>query len=840
MKTKNKTLLIGWDAADWRQLKPLMEKGVMPTLKHLVDCGTHGPLSSLEPMISPVLWTSMATGRRAYDHGIHGFVEAKPNGDGIRPIRASKRKEPAVWNVLNRFGFKTHVINWWPSHPAESVDGIMVSNFYGIPEQKNNSDWPLMPGAVHPVEKRDDYADLQVHPSELTAEILGPFFPNYPQLDVKDPIIQSVAKILAHTCSTHNAITQAMEADDWDFSAVYYNGLDHFLHVANRYAPPQMPDVSDEDFEKYHYVVEAALRFHDMMLARLLKLAGEACNIILVSDHGFDVGEQRKVALPEQMGAPSLEHQPYGVFLGYGPDFKVGFELKGASLLDVCPTILQLFYCPVSRALDGVVLWDALQQKGPTQTVPDFSGIPAFHSFFEEENQLLDEELLLQLQALGYVSDTPTDLHIAAVLRENQYYLARSLVDGGKYQQAVVVLQGLIQEDPNALRFQFLLLHAAFQCNDTVAIAAQIQQLADNHRGDDVRTLYYKGLWYLNQQQPRLAVACFDAVINYAKSRPGLLLQIAHAYVQAGAFSEATAVLDRVPVAKLTQPDVWHFLKAQCLFESREPEQALDHVLSAIAERFAFPERHALLAAILWELKEQEDAVQALHVASKLAPTNQQYLEQLRSWNGKIKSDVVERYLIDKEREKNEHIVVVSGLPRSGTSLMMQVLAAQGFPIFRDATRQPDTHNPRGYFEHQSVKQLAVNPDFLMDAKGKAIKIVAPLVQRLPPHFHYKVIFMHRPTTEVILSQEKMKGASEAQLFQFFPLERALKLEQTAAASLQQLEKAPHVEVIQIAYRDMMTQPEKVCKQLTDFMGIEFDGNTINRVIDTSLYRSKL
>ena len=840
MKTKNKTLLIGWDAADWRQLKPLMEKGVMPTLKHLVDNGTHGQLSSLEPMISPVLWTSMATGRRAYDHGIHGFVEAKPNGDGIRPIRASKRKEPAIWNVLNRFGYKTHIINWWPSHPAESVDGVMVSNFYGIPEQKTNTDWPLMPGAVHPVDKREEYADLQVHPSELNAEILGPFFPNYHPLVDQDPILQSVAKILAHTCSTHNAITQAMETDDWDFSAVYYNGLDHFLHVANRYAPPQMPDVSDADFQKYHYVIEAALRFHDMMLARLLQLAGDACNVVLVSDHGFDVGEQRKVALPEQMGAPSLEHQPYGVLLGYGPDFKEGFEIKGASLLDICPTILQLFQCPLSKALDGVVLLDALRKKELTHTVPDFSGIPAFHSLFEEENQLLDEELLLQLQALGYVSDAPSDLHIAAVLRENQYYLSRSLVDGGKYRQAITVLQGLIREDPNALRFQFLLLHAAFQCDDADSITEQLQQLTNNHRGEDVRTLYYKGLWHLNQQQPRLAVACFDAVIDYAQSRPGLLLQIAGAYVQAGAYAEATAVLNRVVVAKLAQPDVWHFLKAQCLFEAGEPEQALDHVLSAIAERFSFPERHALLAAILWNLDEQEDALQALQVASALAPKNQAYLQQLRKWNDIVNKEDIQQYLHQKEKEKERQIVVVSGLPRSGTSLMMQVLEAHGFPIFLDTQRQPDRHNPKGYFEHQNVKQIAVNSDFLIDARGKAVKIVAPLVQRLPPHFHYKVIFMHRPTTEIIFSQEKMKGVSEEQLFQFFPLERALKLEQLAAASLQHLEKAAHVEVLQVAYRDVINKPIEICNQLSDFMDFKFDDHVMKQVVDTRLYRSKL
>ncbi|MGB4905330.1 MAG: alkaline phosphatase family protein, partial [Saprospiraceae bacterium] len=125
-----KVLVIGWDAADWKVLNPLMDQGLMPNLTKLVDSGVMGRIATLDPPLSPTLWTSIATGKRPYKHGIHGFVEPTPNGKGIRPINITGRKVKAIWNILNQHNMKTNVIGWWPSHPAEPVNGIYVSDFY--------------------------------------------------------------------------------------------------------------------------------------------------------------------------------------------------------------------------------------------------------------------------------------------------------------------------------------------------------------------------------------------------------------------------------------------------------------------------------------------------------------------------------------------------------------------------------------------------------------------------------------------------------------------------------------------------------------------------------------
>src|SRR2546429_6266279 len=97
----HRVLLIGWDAADWKIIEPLLEAGRMPALRSLIDHGVMGNLSTLKPILSPILWNSIATGKRADKHGILGFVEPNPQGTGIRTAASTSRKCKAIWNILS-------------------------------------------------------------------------------------------------------------------------------------------------------------------------------------------------------------------------------------------------------------------------------------------------------------------------------------------------------------------------------------------------------------------------------------------------------------------------------------------------------------------------------------------------------------------------------------------------------------------------------------------------------------------------------------------------------------------------------------------------------------------
>jgi predicted AlkP superfamily phosphohydrolase/phosphomutase len=266
-----KVLLIGWDAADWKVINPLLDHGLMPTLDDFINHGVMGNLATLRPILSPMLWNSIATGKRANKHGIHGFMEPDTQNGGIRPVSSTSRKVKAIWNILTQRGYKTHVLGWFAGHPAEPINGISVSDLYPYATAPQDQPWPLPPGAVHPESLRDTFSELRMHPGDVTEAAILPWIPRAAEIDQeKDKGLMSFAKILSENCSIHNAATWILQNEPWDFLAVYYNGIDHFCHGFMHYHPPRMEGIPEDRFEIYKDVVNGAYRFHDMMLETLL------------------------------------------------------------------------------------------------------------------------------------------------------------------------------------------------------------------------------------------------------------------------------------------------------------------------------------------------------------------------------------------------------------------------------------------------------------------------------------------------------------------------------------------------------------------------------------------
>jgi predicted AlkP superfamily phosphohydrolase/phosphomutase/tetratricopeptide (TPR) repeat protein len=824
-KNTAKLLLIGWDAADWNHIKPLLKQGLLPTLQTILNNGFCGNLASTEPMISPMLWTTIATGTRAYKHGIHGFVEARPDGSGVRPIRGHHRKVPAVWNLLNAWGRQTHVVGWWPSHPAEYLNGVMLSNFYGLTNLRKKSDWPLMQGALNQQQWQQALADVQVHPDELTSEILSPFFPHAGELPEKDPIVQGVARILAHTSSTHNAITLLMDNAPWDFAAVYYNGLDHFLHLANHYHPPRRSDVSEVDFQRYGHVVTAAYRFFDMMLAQLMTQAGPDAHVLLVSDHGFDHDTQRKGALPEMPGAPALEHQPYGIIAGTGPQWKSGnTRVLGASIMDIAPTILHTFGQPVHRQMEGRVLMDVFQKK-QSPSLADYTNIAAWQGLPDQQEALPEHEVLQQLEALGYVSNNiegPKKAAIEAALRENEYYLALSLVDGRDYATAANLLDRLTQEDPLALRFAFLQLHVLLQINRFVQYETALKTLKKRVPHNDPRIIFYEGIHAMSKNQPLAAFEQFKKLLSSGHRRMGLVYQAGRSLMLAGNPSAAAdffaEVIEKRPEQVQARVDL-----ARCLFELNDAPTALKHLTKVIQQTPALAAAHALAGHIFLEQKLFEEAAEVCATAHKLDPTNLEILHQLIQANEQLGKHEDLEELRKTLLAIGNPVIVVSGLPRSGTSMVMQMLAQGGLKIHTDQQRSADQHNPMGYFEHEAVKTIMTDARFLENIGGQAVKVVAPLVRFLPDHQMFKVVFVKRNLTDVITSQERMKGRNDTAIRQYFPFDLALKLQQSEAETLKVLRDKKTVDLLELNYDQILTDPVNAANTLAVFLDRRLD-----------------
>ena len=193
--------------------------------------------------------------------------------------------------------------------------------------------------------------------------------------------------------------------------------------------------------------------------------------------------------------------------------------------------------------------------------------------------------------------------------------------------------------------------------------------------------------------------------------------------------------------------------------------------------------------------------------------------------------------------DSGKTFVLVSGLPRSGTSLMMQLLAAGGVPPMTDNERAADVDNPRGYFEWEAIKQIAKKPELLDDpaVEGKAIKCISMLLPKMPAHHHYKVIFMTRPIEEVVASQETMTtrlGTKGAEL-DVEQLQRGMHAHRDEVRKW--LKNTTHMEFIEIDYPTLVRDPLPQISRMVEFLGADRLPNSAEmaKVIDPALHRKK-
>ena len=847
-KLTNKLLLIGWDAADWKFLSPFMEEGLLPNLAKLVEGGVKGNLTTLDPPLSPMLWTSIATGKRPYQHGIHGFTEPRPGGKGVRPIHITNRKVKAIWNILTQHDYKTHVVGWWPSHPAEPINGVMVSNFFQQVTARLNEPWPLTKGTVHPEHLSETFARFRVHPKELTAAHIVPFVPNAEKVDQKnDNRLQKVAKITAHCSSLHSATTYILENEEWDFVALYLDAIDHYCHEFMQYHPPRLPHVSLRDFELYKDVIKGACIYHDMMLGRLMELAGEDCTIMLISDHGFHPDNNRPSFIPKEPIGPTIEHSPNGIFVAKGPGIKKDELVFGTSILDIAPTILTLFGLPIGEDMDGKVQTQIFDDKPKINTIGSWENMKGEDGTHPKGFEVPEEEQVTevrQLIELGYIEDPGDDLELAAqrTLRENNFLLARAYIDGGKWNEALEILEQLFSDHPDVMRYSIRLSYVYQQVGRFKDARKIVDYIREHFDRDSPYIDILEGHLLLEEQRFQKALNLFKRAEQEAGFIPRLNFYLANAYYRLNRFDEAESCVEKE--LKLDPKDASsHHILGLLHYKRTAYDQAVDAFMQAISLNFYFPASHFYLGETLLAKEQYEAAAHAfeicLHLVPELNIVRQRLItifEQFLDQPGKAF-----KYRTDFENKIKGELVVVSGLPRSGTSLIMQMLQAGGIPLFTDEERKADENNPNGFFEHEAVKKLAKNKSWLSNAEGKAVKVIAQLLNHLPRTYRYKVIFIERDLMEIIQSQQRMLHRSgKAVDPSVIPLNLVKTYRNTLRKVKEWTENQPNVEVLFINHQDIIYAPFEKALAINDFLGGGLRVEEMAGKIDVSLYREKI
>ncbi len=936
MSEPRRVLLVGWDSADWKVINPLMDEGKMPHVQQLLEGGVMGNLATLYPILSPMLWTSIATGKRAHKHGIHGFTEPDPMVGGVRPITNLSRKTKALWNILSQSGRKCIVVGWWPSHPAEPLpDGVMISNqFQRAPSTDPSQPWPMPRGTVHPARLVEPLGEMRIHPAELDASHFLPFVPDGAKIDQsKDRRLESLAQTMADCSGIQAAATSLIDSEPWDFMAVYFDAIDHFGHGFMRYHPPRQKGVSKKDFDMYRGVIETGYRYHDLMLGVLMAKAGPDTTVLLMSDHGFHPDHLRPRAIPVEPAGPAIEHRHYGIFALRGPGIKKDERVYGATVLDICPTVLTLFGLPVGRDMDGKTLVSAWETTPQVETVPSWDEMagedgghpPGTHLSAEDSR-----EALRQLEDLGYIQPLPEEAGQAVVesVRELRYNLACSYTDAQLPSAAAGIFADLWEEAPSEHRFGVKLLSSQLsvgrhaEARRTLAklrerqktFASEAAELLKKRREEwkdrqpedlkpvekfemrrltalamaaPANTWQLEALLLVAEGNPAEALVLMEKMEKAGKGRPEFYLHLGHAHQALKQWKEAGKAFRK---ALKLDPDNAHahLAMAQVCLANRRDFDAAGFALKATGLLYHYPSAHFTLGVALHRLGFLERAVEALRVCANQNPNFLPAHRQLVTIYGNRlkKPDLAEEHrrkisgIIERARERQNAPVIdpvladpykiqtaptivpppepafdptvlaapypgvsfatiVSGLPRSGTSLMMQILAAGGLPPLHDGHRAADEDNPRGYFEFAPAKNLRMDGTWMSHARGRVLKLVAQLVPFLPRDHEYRIILMERPLQEVLASQRTMLDRHRRQ-------GAALSDDRLEAVYRRQLEivdrTIEHLQfpVLRIAYSDIIAHPHDAVRQIAGFLALPLQPDAMAQAVDPSLYRQRV
>ena len=193
-----------------------------------------------------------------------------------------------------------------------------------------------------------------------------------------------------------------------------------------------------------------------------------------------------------------------------------------------------------------------------------------------------------------------------------------------------------------------------------------------------------------------------------------------------------------------------------------------------------------------------------------------------------------------RKRKYGEPIVIVSGLPRSGTSMMMKMLEAGGLSVMTDAIRQADIDNPKGYYEYERVKNLEKETDksYVREARGKVLKVISFLLKDLPDDNFYRVVFMRRHLDEVIASQNKMLDRrGEDAIEDRETMAEAYRNHLAAVKIL--VRKRPNLEMLEFRYDEAVKNPKEAARSVNAFLGGALDERAMAAVIDGELYRNR-
>ncbi|NND43683.1 MAG: tetratricopeptide repeat protein [Xanthomonadales bacterium] len=625
MAAARRVLLVGWSAADWRLLDSLLASGSLPNLARLLERGARGNLRTLQPQFGSLLWTSLATGRRADAHGV--LTALLPNNDDtVRPLSRLDRQGPALWNMLDESEHRSLIVNWPVTYPAEPVQGACVSDLFTRLAGGDTGLEPLAEGATWPIGLGESLADLRFSPAELGVEEMAFFVPGIADVDAgTDPLAGRIAVALAETVTTHGVVTELLQAETWHLAMVRYDFLEALGPEIWACHPPQLPYVPDEAFERCSSTLVAACRYLDLMLGVLLDTAGEETLVMLVSERGLHCDHLRPqtadVAFQAEGGAPWFREQ--GVVAIGGPGIRAGGEIQAASLLDVAPTVLNYLDLPIARDMPGRVLAEAFNELPKLRYVEshdEISGAPRHGPRKLTEAQRA--AALKRWQELGLLDQDPAEAPKAATTaqRERDFNLAMVALDARRPRKAIALLEHLHEQEPGDDRITLHLartLRAAGQLDRARELLEKVVDHTDQRPHEQMLLAEL----HLSEGDHDQALMCLFKAEQADGQRPQVHSRIGRVYLAMQRWDEAERAFGKA-LERDAEHAEGHLGMAATRLGQKRHEEGIHAALRAVELNRNQPRGHYLLGKALLGAGKVSTAAEVLETCLALQPNH--------------------------------------------------------------------------------------------------------------------------------------------------------------------------------------------------------------------------
>ena len=453
-------VFVGIDGAEWQVIDEMIADRELPNFARIKREGAWGHLINNGMTISPVVWTTFATGHFARQHGVLDHVYPYHGEGARRPVTSELRQVPALWNIATHYGLRSVVVGYFVSHPPEPIDGVIVSS-----QAPTGVEGSIYPENALPLET-PRYKLLR-NPDGRSS-LWAPFFGwDYDPAQADDP--ESPYQVAAATVverQLHRRIVRDeyirravsdLAVEHSDLFIAYYRIPDLLSHSLWRFFDPDVFEYppSEQEMEFFGDSVRQSYRFVDEALGDLLDAWEGKANVIIVSDHGFGRAATFKMEDVDARNKNlSGDHRADGIIMALGPDIQPG-QIEGLTIMEIAPTLAALLDVPVAGNLPGRVATELLRpeflERRPLKSVADYSDITVSNREVSLDHDVQEEEMNT-LKGLGYVGEG-VEFDVASISGEYDFWAADIKLVTGHIASEIVyfLIQGNIESAQNVL-----------------------------------------------------------------------------------------------------------------------------------------------------------------------------------------------------------------------------------------------------------------------------------------------------------------------------------------------------------------------------------------------------